>query len=99
MALDTRTSPEEESIYVFSGLPGMWGPWAKHGTSECKEKGKRYFLTIVQLINVEKDAARNISDIKLKKIVLEAVRNQIALIIERTISFLRLKIFLSSNLE
>ena len=61
MALDTRTSPEEESIYVFSGsfdVETVGKIWVRR-SKEKKENATS--IIIVQLINVEKDAARIIS--------------------------------------
>ena len=82
MALDTRTSPEEESIYVFSGLLRCGDCGQNMVRRSVKKKGKRYFYYHCSTYKRgEGCSSHNISDIKLKKIVLEAVRNQIALIV------------------
>ena len=82
MALDTRTSPGEESIYVFSGLLRCGDCGQNMVRRSVKKNGKRYFYYHCSTYKRgEGCSSHNISDVKLQKTILEAIRNQIALII------------------
>ena len=83
MKLDTRTSPEEEMIYIFSGLLrcGDCGQNMVHRV--VKKKGKQYrYYHCSTYKNKEGCTSHNISDAKLQKVVLEAIQKQIALLVQ-----------------
>ena len=83
MELDTRTSPEEESIYVFSGLLRCGDCGQNMVRRTATKKGKKYFYYHCSTYKRKEGcSSHNISDIKLRKAVLEAIRSQVALIIK-----------------
>lgn len=43
MELDTRTAPEEESVYIFRDF-AMWRLWAEHGKEKYNKKWKTVLL-------------------------------------------------------
>lgn len=83
MKLDTRTSPEEEMIYIFSGLLRCGDCGQNMVRRVVKKKGKQYrYYHCSTYKNKEGCTSHNISDAKLQKVVLEAIQNQIALLIQ-----------------
>ena len=83
MKLDTRTSPEEEMIYIFSGLLRCGDCGQNMVRRVVKKKGKQYcYYHCSTYKNKEGCTSHNISDVKLQKVVLEAIRNQIALLVQ-----------------
>lgn len=83
MKLDTRTSPERESIYVFSGLLRCGG-CGQNMVRRCVHKnGKRYYYYHCSTFKSgEGCSSHHTSDVKLQQAVLNAIRNQIALIVK-----------------
>ena len=83
MKLDTRTSPEEEMIYIFSGLLRCGDCGQNMVRRVVKKKGKQYrYYHCSTYKNKEGCTSHNISDAKLQKVVLEAIQNQIALLVQ-----------------
>ena len=83
MELDTRTSPEEESIYVFSGLLRCGDCGQNMVRRTATKKGKKYYYYHCYTYKRKEGcSSHNISDIKLRKAVLEAIRSQVALIVK-----------------
>ena len=83
MKLDTRTSPEEEMIYIFSGLLRCGDCGQNMVRSVVKKKGKQYcYYHCSTYKNKEGCTSHNISDVKLQKVVLEAIQKQIALLVQ-----------------
>lgn len=83
MELDTRTSPEEESIYEFSGLLRCGDCGQNLVRRTTTKKGKKYFYYHCSTYKRKEGcSSHNISDIKLRKAVLEAIRSQVALIVK-----------------
>lgn len=83
MKLDTRTSPEEEMIYIFSGLLRCGDCGQNMVRRVVKKKGKQYcYYHCSTYKNKEGCTSHNISDVKLQKVVLEAIQNQIALLVQ-----------------
>lgn len=83
MKLDTRTSPEKESIYVFSGLLRCGDCGQNMVRRSVKKKGKQYFYYHCSTYKSGGGCtSHNISDVTLQKVVLNAIRNQIALIVK-----------------
>ena len=82
MTLDTRISPNEESLYVFSGLLRC-GDCGQNMVRRCvKKNGKRYYYYHCSTYKRgEGCSSHNISDVKLQKAVLKAIQNQIELIV------------------
>lgn len=83
MKLDTRTSPEEEMIYIFSGLLRCGDCGQNMVRRVVKKKGKQYcYYHCSTYKNKEGCTSHNISDVKLQKVVLEAIQKQIALLVQ-----------------
>ena len=83
MKLDTRTSPEEEMIYIFSGLLRCGDCGQNMVRRVVKKKGKQYrYYHCSTYKNKEGCTSHNISDAKLQKVVLEAIQKQIALLVQ-----------------
>ena len=83
MKLDTRTSPEEEMIYIFSGLLRCGDCGQNMVRRVVKKKEKQYcYYHCSTYKNKEGCTSHNISDVKLQKVVLEAIQNQIALLVQ-----------------
>ena len=83
MKLDTRTSPEKESIYVFSGLLRCGDCGQNMVRRSVRKNGKQYFYYHCSTFKSgEGCSSHNISDVTLQKVVLNAIRNQIALIVK-----------------
>lgn len=83
MKLDTRTSPEEEMIYIFSGLLRCGDCGQNMVRRVVKKKGRQYrYYHCSTYKNKEGCTSHNISDAKLQKVVLEAIQNQIALLVQ-----------------
>lgn len=83
MKLDTRTSPEEEMIYIFSGLLRCGDCGQNMVRRVVKKKGKQYcYYHCSTYKNKEGCTSHNISVAKLQKVVLEAIQNQIALLVQ-----------------
>jgi len=83
MKLDTRTSPEEEMIYIFSGLLRCGDCGQNMVRRVVKKEGKQYcYYHCSTYKNKEGCTSHNISDAKLQKVVLEAIQNQIALLVQ-----------------
>ena len=83
MKLDTRTSPEEEMIYIFSGLLRCGDCGQNMVRRVVKKKGKQYcYYHCSTYKNKEGCTSHNISDAKLQKVVLEAIQNQTALLVQ-----------------
>lgn len=82
MTFDTRTSPNKECVYVFSGLLRC-GSCGQNMVRRCvKKNGKSYFYYHCSTYKRgEGCSSHNISDVKLQKAVLEAIQSQIALVI------------------
>ena len=82
MKLDTRTSPEKDSIYIFSGLLRCGDCRQSMVRRSVRKNGKQYFYYHCSTFKSGAGCvSHNISDSKLQKIVLEAIRNQIAVIV------------------
>lgn len=81
LLLDTRTSPNEESVYLFSGILrcGDCGQNLVRRTAHKKEK-IYYYYHCSTFKNGDGCSSHNISETKLEAAVLKAVQNQIALI-------------------
>ena len=83
MKLDTRTSPEEEMIYIFSGLLRCGDCGQNMVRRVVKKQGKQYcYYHCSTYKNKEGCTSHNISDVKLQKVVLEAIQKQIALLVQ-----------------
>lgn len=83
MKLDTRTSPEEEMIYIFSGLLRCGDCGQNMVRRVVKKKGKQYrYYHCSTYKNKGGCTSHNISDAKLQKVVLEAIQKQIALLVQ-----------------
>ena len=83
MKLDTRTSPEKESIYVFSGLLRCGDCGQNMVRRSVRKNEKQYFYYHCSTFKSgEGCSSHNISDVALQKVVLNAIRNQIALIVK-----------------
>lgn len=83
MKLDTRTSPEKESIYVFSGLLRCGDCGQNMVRRSVRKNGKQYFYYHCSTFKSgEGCSSHNISDVTLQKVVLNAIRNQVALIVK-----------------
>jgi len=83
MKLDTRTSPEEEMIYIFSGLLRCGDCGQNMVRRVVKKMGKQYcYYHCSTYKNKEGCTSHNISDVKLQKVVLEAIQKQIALLVQ-----------------
>lgn len=83
MKLDTRTAPEKENTYIFSGLLRCGDCGQNMVRRAVKKKEKQYFYYHCSTFKSGKGCtSHNISDAKLQKIVLEAVQNQIALLVK-----------------
>ena len=83
MKLDTRTSPEEEMIYIFSGLLRCGDCGQNMVRRVVKKKGQQYcYYHCSTYKNKEGCTSHNISDVKLQKVVLEAIQKQIALLVQ-----------------
>lgn len=83
MKLDTRTSPEKESIYVFSGLLRCGDCGQNMVRRSVRKNEKQYFYYHCSTFKSgEGCSSHNISDVTLQKVVLNVIRNQIALIVK-----------------
>lgn len=82
MELDTRTAPEEESVYIFSGFLRCGDCGQNMVKRSTTKNGKRYYYYHCSTYkNGEGCSSHLISEKMVHKVVLDAIQRQIALVV------------------
>ncbi|MDY2595584.1 MAG: recombinase family protein [Oliverpabstia sp.] len=83
IGLDTRTAPTQDAVYIFSGFVVCGDCGQNMVRRKVKKKDKHYvYYHCSTYKNGEGCSSHLFSDEKLKVLVLEAIRNQIALVMD-----------------
>lgn len=83
LKMDTRTSPNKENVYLFSGLLRCGDCGQNMIRRETSKNGKKYYYYhCTTYKNKYGCSAHLISEIKLKEIILSSVQMQVALLVK-----------------
>lgn len=100
MTLDTRTSPEKDNVYAFSGLLRC-GDCGQNLNRRCvrKKEKKYYYYHCKTHKNGEGCTSHSISETSLMKTILDSLKIQIALIIKADEILAKIKNLPQQNFE
>lgn len=100
MTLDTRTSPEKDNVYAFSGLLRC-GDCGQNLNRRCvrKKEKKYYYYHCKTYKNGEGCTLHTISEIALMKVIMDSLKKQIALIVKADEVLAKVKNLPQQNFE
>ena len=100
MTLDTRTSPEKDNVYAFSGLLRC-GDCGQNLNRRCvrKKEKKYYYYHCKTYKNGEGCTPHTISEIALMKVIMDSLKKQIALIVKADEVLAKVKNLPQQNFE